>query len=608
MMRPDPATWFEIRAANCDGLRIAEALAAGGCTEFEMAGPRTTPSDAAEQGARLRARFEELERHYRGWWPRVAMQPPRASAVATLAGALERIEAWGAIAAPQIAAVLAAETELAALKWWEGILASLALGIDDRAALVRGGPLAAGLYLCARRAELRLSDGLLARPFKACGDACLFAVGAPVAMARLTEQVATLGGRRVETPEWIASPDAAGQLAVRRAHCSESAAAGRARLDVLAEEYRLAEAVAEARCACWCLETVGAVAEGAALCRVTGWTGDPTAVRRLLDGVGVPALLRFSMPPPGLQPPLLLHNPWWARPYEAFSRLLGMPERNAADPSALVALVFPLIFGYMFGDLGQGLLLAVAGLLIGGRWPLAKVFVPAGLSAAFFGLVFGSVFSLQGIVPALWHDPLDKPLPVLVLPLFGGASLLLVGLVLAGVEAGWRGQFAAWLRSEGGAMALYLALLLVVAVPAGVGLPPLFVALAAVATALALALWQGGGVAAVLSSLAASVENALQLAINTISFVRVGAFAIGHAGLSAALGLLADAAGEGAAAVAVVVVGNVVIIVLEVLVVSIQTTRLLLFEFFIRFFVGSGRAFRPAAPPAMDTTEALHEA
>lgn len=608
MMRPDPATWFEIVAANCDGLRIAEALAAGGSAEFELAGTRMMPPEVAEQRARLRARFEELERRYRGWWPSVAMPSPRASAAAALAGALERIEAWADSAMPQIAAVQAAETEFAALQQWDGILASGALASDERAALVRGGSLAAVLYVCARRAELRLPEELLARPFEAGGDACLFAMGAPALIARLAEQVATLGGRRVEPPPWIASADAVAQVAVRRAACGESVAAGRARLDALAREYRLGEAVAEARCACWCLETVAAVAEGSALCRVSGWTGDPEAVRRALDGVAVPALLRFSVPPPGLQPPLLLHNPWWARPYEAFCRLLGMPERNAADPSALVALVFPLIFGYMFGDLGQGLVLAVAGLVAGTRWPLAKVFVPAGLSAAGFGLVFGSVFSLQGIVPALWHDPLEHPLPVLVLPLFGGASLLLAGLALAGVEAHWRGQFATWLRGEGGAMVLYVALLAGVAVPAGLGPSPLFLGLAAFAAALALALWQGGGAAAVLASFAESFENAFQLTINTISFVRVGAFAIGHAGLSAALELLAEAAGEGVAAIAVVVVGNAVILTLEVLVVSIQTTRLLLFEFFTRFFLGSGRAFRPAAPPAMITTEAPHEA
>lgn len=605
MMRPHPAIWFEILAAKDDAICVAEALAAGRCAEFETSGAGPAP-EAEAQRARLRGRFNELERRYREWWPVVVAQPaPHTFPTAALAGALARIEAWVAVAASEIAALVAAEEELVALERWRGLVAAPGFGAEERAALVGGGRLATALYSCARNAELHLPEGLLVRPFAAAGEAYLFAIGAPAAMAQLAEQVTALNGRRIETPDWIAAPDAAARLAARIARCGEIVAAGRERLAALAREHRLAEAVAEARCGCWCLDNIAAIEERRALCRVTGWTGDAQALRQALDGGGVRALLRFSAPPPGLQAPLLLHNPWWARPYETFCRLFGMPGRDAADPSAVVALVFPLIFGYMFGDLGQGLLLTVAGLAFGGRWPLVKLFIPAGLSAAFFGLLFGSIFSLPGIVPALWLEPLDEPLPVLLLPLFGGATLLLAGFVLAGVEARWRGELATWLRSEGGAMALYLGLLTAVAAPAGFLAPALA---AALALALVLALWQGGGAAAVLAAIAESIEKVLRLAINTISFVRVGAFAIGHAGLSAALALLADAAGEGAAAALVVVLGNVFIIALEVLVVSIQTTRLLLFEFFTRFFVGSGRTFRPAALPAVDAPEVRHEA
>jgi V/A-type H+-transporting ATPase subunit I len=92
------------------------------------------------------------------------------------------------------------------------------------------------------------------------------------------------------------------------------------------------------------------------------------------------------------------------------------------------------------------------------------------------------------------------------------------------------------------------------------------------------------------------VERGLQLFVNTLSFARVGAFALAHAGLSAAVVGLGEAAG-GAGYWLVLVVGNVLILALEGLVVGIQTTRLLLFEFFARFLRGTGRAFRPLAPP-----------
>jgi len=98
-----------------------------------------------------------------------------------------------------------------------------------------------------------------------------------------------------------------------------------------------------------------------------------------------------------------------------------------------------------------------------------------------------------------------------------------------------------------------------------------------------------------------SLETLLQLAINTISFVRIGAFALAHAGLcSAVIGLAASlGAGAGArpAAWLMLIAGNALIIAIEGLVVGIQTTRLVLFEFFIRFLHGTGRAFRPLPLP-----------
>jgi V/A-type H+-transporting ATPase subunit I len=81
-----------------------------------------------------------------------------------------------------------------------------------------------------------------------------------------------------------------------------------------------------------------------------------------------------------------------------------------------------------------------------------------------------------------------------------------------------------------------------------------------------------------------------------VSFARVGAFALAHAGLSVAVTELADAAGA-VGYWPVFVIGNAFIIALEGLVVSIQTTRLMLFEFFIRFLHAGGREFNPLRPP-----------
>jgi V/A-type H+-transporting ATPase subunit I len=112
--------------------------------------------------------------------------------------------------------------------------------------------------------------------------------------------------------------------------------------------------------------------------------------------------------------------------------------------------------------------------------------------------------------------------------------------------------------------------------------------------------WQARAPLAGLAAIAELVERLLQLLINTLSFARVGAFALAHAGLSSAIVALMDSADSAIAKGVVLVVGNVVVLVLEVMVVSIQTTRLVLFEFFTRFLTAEGRVFRPLpAPPSM---------
>jgi len=93
------------------------------------------------------------------------------------------------------------------------------------------------------------------------------------------------------------------------------------------------------------------------------------------------------------------------------------------------------------------------------------------------------------------------------------------------------------------------------------------------------------------------IETVLQLLVNTISFVRVGAFALAHGGLSAAVVGMADAVQSLSGKAAVLTLGNALIIGLEGLVVSIQTTRLVLFEFFIRFLRSSARCFKPLPNP-----------
>jgi V/A-type H+-transporting ATPase subunit I len=196
---------------------------------------------------------------------------------------------------------------------------------------------------------------------------------------------------------------------------------------------------------------------------------------------------------------------------------------------------------------------------------------------------------------ALWIVPLDDPLTILLVPLYGGAVLLTIGLLLNAVGAYWREELRGWLCSEVWLVVVYGGLLAAVVHPRGL----------AFATAGALLFCVGRAMhhqrlTAAFVAVAELVERTLQILINTLSFARVGAFALAHAGLSSAIIALMDAVDSAVVKAFVLVAGNAVVLVLEGLVVSIQTTRLVLFEFFTRFLIAEGRVFRPLpAPPSL---------
>ncbi|MBT8443766.1 MAG: ATPase, partial [Gammaproteobacteria bacterium] len=309
---------------------------------------------------------------------------------------------------------------------------------------------------------------------------------------------------------------------------------------------------------------------------------------------GLDHLIRFPPAPARAISPMILHNPMWARSFEVFGKLMGTPSAEDVDPSTIVAFVAPLMFGYMFGDIGQGAILLAAGLWLRRRYPALALLIPGGIMAMVFGVLFGTVFANENIVPALWLHPLDDPLPVLLVALIFGIGVITLGIVLDAVQAYWSGHGLAWWQSRAGILCTYLSLL-------GSLLNPALLWLAALGVA-----WFVGGEALSHAgkrlqrageAIAEAVETLLQLLVNTVSFIRIGAFALAHAGLSVAVMGIAEAFVSVPAKLAVYVVGNLFILVLEGLVVGIQATRLVLFEFFIRFLRVEGRAFRPLSAP-----------
>jgi V/A-type H+-transporting ATPase subunit I len=289
-----------------------------------------------------------------------------------------------------------------------------------------------------------------------------------------------------------------------------------------------------------------------------------------------------------------MRNPGWAKMFEMFPNLLGTPGAAEVDPSRLLALLTPLMFGFMFGDVGQGAVLLGLGLWLRKRLPIFGLLVPFGLSAIAFGFLFGSIFAHEHLIPALWLHPIDHPIMMMGIAVGFGVCVIATGLLFDAFRCFWQGAGLHWLATRAGLILAYFAILGAVLEPALLNLAWIGFAWFVLGT---IAAAEGRRWMAVPKALGELVESMLQLLVNTISFVRVGAFALAHSGLSAAVFGMADAAGGGIAGIVVIILGNLLIIALEGLIVGIQTTRLMLFEFFIRFLNAEGRRFKPLTGP-----------
>ena len=444
-----------------------------------------------------------------------------------------------------------------------------------------------------------VSENVLALGYPGQNGQFFVAIGEAGDMAAFRSEMAAIRARELHVPDAYAGAgegDARASVAAMLARNEAARGAARIRIDRVSEALGIGEMLARVALFRWLRENRGQLQGSDWTIRITGWI-DPVAIGRVeaaLDATEADTVLSLAPEGAGLRPPMVLSNPGWLKPFEFFPRLLGMPGAGEADPSLAIALIAPLMFGFMFGDVGQGAVLLAIGLWGRRQYPLLALLVPGGIMAMVFGVLFGSVFSREDILPALWLHPLHEPLTVLGVALGMGILFLLMGVVLDAVQAIWTGRLKRWLFANGGIVLAYLSVLAAFRQPVLIwGVPfGLFLTVAGARN-------DGGGfdAGAAAGALGEYVESLMRLLVSSVSFSRVGAFALAHAGLSAAIVGMADAAGG---AVGLVILGNVLIIALEGLVTGIQITRLMLFEFFTRFFKASGREFHPLRFPERD--------
>ncbi|MGH4139296.1 V-type ATP synthase subunit I [Clostridium sp.] len=315
-----------------------------------------------------------------------------------------------------------------------------------------------------------------------------------------------------------------------------------------------------------------------------------------------------------INPPTMLRNNKLFKPFESMVGMYGVPSYDEIDPTMFLAITYTIMFGAMFGDAGQGLVLLLAGFILVSKFKrpnLGGVFERLGISSIVFGFLYGSVFGSEKVVPALLIRPMEHINDILITAIIFGCGLLLIGFVLGitnslrrkDIERGIFGK-----EGLAGFMFYIGALILIVSIVYKKPLLPttiwiiyfiFFLLLILLKEPLAnmilgkKTLFEAGIKDYFIESSFEVVETLLSMFTNTLSFIRIGAFALNHVGLFVAFAAMAAMTKNGVASVLILILGNVIIICLEGLIVFIQGLRLEYYELFSKYYEGAGVTFEP---------------
>lgn len=329
------------------------------------------------------------------------------------------------------------------------------------------------------------------------------------------------------------------------------------------------------------------------------------------------AFLKFEDPRTDDEPPVRLRNPSIVRSYELLTRLKGIPGYQELDPTPIIAVLFTIMYGMMFGDVGNGLGLLVMGVVFsrlqrsflkipsGGMRRLGVILTVCGVSSIVFGFLYGEFFLYEAFHP-LVISPIHDQSTIIILALLFGVVQLIMGLILKIVNLMRRK--ATYETAFAGVRLIYYL--------AGVGLAIKYVEnmtfevfidnlwLTAVALATLILLFLSPTIESILKhefklverlmmGVSEFIETFLSFLTNSISYVRLAAFAIAHSALGLSAAILAETMGI----LPSYIVMNILVMTIEALAVLIQCMRLTYYEFFTKFYAGNGLSYRPFSLP-----------
>jgi len=323
--------------------------------------------------------------------------------------------------------------------------------------------------------------------------------------------------------------------------------------------------------------------------------------------------------------PVFYSNPKILKPFEDLTYNYGIPRYRTINPVPFVSISYLIMFGVMFGDLGHGFVLFLTGLIFkfvkklreSALGSLANLIIYCGIASMIAGILFGSFFGYEDIIKPLWLRPLDNINTLFGLAIGFGIIIITVGIVINIINSIITKEYFEGIFSKTGLIGgvVYWGLLIVVSkayvlkekpsplIMWGLILIPLLLMLLKEPLRYLIKrdkkdkLFKGGVGMYLMEYFVGLLEMGIEYISNTMSFIRVVAFGLAHTGLFIAIFSMVDilrrANAPSGVSLLTLILGNIGIILLEGLVVSIQAMRLEYYEFFGKFFEKTGKKYRP---------------
>ncbi len=364
----------------------------------------------------------------------------------------------------------------------------------------------------------------------------------------------------------------------------------------------------------------GQMASSGKICIFSGWVPavETAGLRNLIEDVTgnkcvfMEESAEEAMSLEGLIPPTKFSNPFFIKPFEGLVSMFGLPNYRELDPTPIFAISYLLMYGAMFGDVGQGLCIALLGVLtfvIRKLKPFkdfGAIMIGVGISSMIFGFLYGAVFGYENVIMSLWMRPMDHIMDILTLAVTFGVFVIIFAMILNMINSLAEKNYARFLFSSNGIAGLGFYGPLIIAVYSMLGNRPfpayLYIIPAVCVIVISLEKFlerwffpshkgEESEKPSVGLGLVDMYETAMSFLSNTISFIRVGAFALNHVGLMSVVFVFAGMSANPAVKWFALLLGNVIVIGLEGFIVAVQVLRLEYYEFFTRFYRANGKAF-----------------